>query len=84
MYFLISRRKTGRKRCRPQIQERMATDIANAIMEGLSPDGVGVVITAEHMCMTMRGIKKPGVTSALRGGFAKRAATRAEFMSLIR
>ncbi|AKG53334.1 GTP cyclohydrolase I [Dehalogenimonas sp. WBC-2] len=71
---------------RPQIQERMATDIANAIMEGLSPDGVGVVITAEHMCMTMRGIKKPGsrvVTSALRGGFAKRAATRAEFMSLI-
>ncbi|MGI2335652.1 MAG: GTP cyclohydrolase I FolE [Dehalogenimonas sp.] len=71
---------------RPQIQERMATQIADAIVEGLNPDGVGVVITAEHMCMTMRGIKKPGskvITSALRGGFAKRAATRAEFMSLI-
>ncbi|MEN8615001.1 GTP cyclohydrolase I FolE [Dehalogenimonas sp. THU2] len=71
---------------RPQIQERMATEIADAIVEGLNPDGVGVVIAAEHMCMTMRGIKKPGsrvITSALRGGFAKRAATRAEFMSLI-
>jgi GTP cyclohydrolase I len=71
---------------RPQIQERMATQIADTIMEGLKPDGVGVVIAAEHMCMTMRGIKKPGakvVTSALRGLFAKRAATRAEFMSLI-
>lgn len=71
---------------RPQIQERMATEIADAIVEGLNPDGVGVVIAAEHMCMTMRGIKKPGskvLTSALRGGFAKRAATRAEFMSLI-
>jgi GTP cyclohydrolase I len=71
---------------RPQIQERMATEIADAIMEGLKPDGVGVVIAAEHMCMTMRGIKKPGakvVTSALRGIFTKRAATRAEFMSLI-
>ncbi len=71
---------------RPQIQERMATEIADAIMEGLKPDGVGVVISAEHMCMTMRGIKKPGarvVTSALRGIFAKRPATRAEFMALI-
>lgn len=71
---------------RPQIQERMATEIADAIVEGLKPDGVGVVIAAEHMCMTMRGIKKPGsrvITSALRGGFAKRAATRAEFMALI-
>ena len=71
---------------RPQIQERMATEIADAIVEGLKPDGVGVVITAEHMCMTMRGIKKPGssvVTSALRGGFSRRPATRAEFMSLI-
>jgi len=71
---------------RPQIQERMATEIADAIMEGLKPDGVGVVIEAEHMCMTMRGIKKPGakvVTSALRGIFTRRPATRAEFMSLI-
>jgi len=65
---------------------RTATEIADAIMEGLKPDGVGVVIEAEHMCMTMRGIKKAGarvVTSALRGIFSKRAATRAEFMSLI-
>ena len=71
---------------RPQIQERMVTEIADAIVDGLNPDGVGVVIAAEHMCMTMRGIKKPGsrvITSALRGGFAKRPATRAEFMSLI-
>lgn len=71
---------------RPQIQERMATDIADAIVKGLNPDGVGVVIQAEHMCMTMRGIKKPGasvVTSALRGTFRSRADSRAEFFSLI-
>jgi len=71
---------------RPQLQERMTTQIAEAIVEALNPDGVAVVIEAEHLCMTMRGIKKPGarvVTSALRGLFAKRAATRAEFMSLI-
>ena len=47
---------------RPQIQERMATDIADTIVKGLNPDGVGVVIQAEHMCMTMRGIKKPGAS----------------------
>ena len=71
---------------RPQIQERMATDIADAIVEGLKPDGVAVVIRAEHLCMVMRGIKKPGasvITSALRGNFRKKAAARAEFMSLI-
>ncbi len=71
---------------RPQIQERMATDIADAIVKGLNPDGVGVVIQAEHMCMTMRGIKKPGasvITSALRGIFRSRADSRAEFFSLI-
>ena len=71
---------------RPQIQERMATEIADAIVSGLKPDGVAVVIQAEHLCMMMRGIKKPGVsviTSALRGNFRRRAASRAEFLSLI-
>ena len=71
---------------RPQIQERMATQIADAVNDGLKPDGVAVVIQAEHLCMVMRGIKKPGstvITSALRGVFQKRAAARAEFFSLI-
>jgi len=72
---------------RPQIQERMATEIADAIDEGLKPDGVAVVIEAEHLCMVMRGIKKPGasvITSALRGTFRRKAASRAEFFSLIK
>ncbi len=71
---------------RPQIQERMATDIADAISDGLKCEGVAVVIEAEHLCMVMRGIKKPGasvITSALRGSFRRRAASRAEFLSLI-
>jgi GTP cyclohydrolase I len=71
---------------RPQLQERMTTQIAEAIVEALNPDGVAVVIEAEHLCMTMRGIKKPGsniVTSANRGVFRQKAATRAEFLSLI-
>jgi len=71
---------------RPQIQERMATQIADAVNDGLKPDGVAVVIQAEHMCMVMRGIKKPGssvITSALRGIFRRQAAARAEFFSLI-
>lgn len=71
---------------RPQIQERMTTQIANAINEGINPDGVGVVIRAEHLCMMMRGIKKPGSsiqTSALRGTFRSNSTTRAEFMTLI-
>lgn len=71
---------------RPQLQERMTTQIADAIVEALQPDGVAVVIQAEHLCMTMRGIKKPGsnvVTSATRGLFRTRAATRAEFLSLV-
>ncbi len=71
---------------RPQLQERMTTEIADAIIEGLKPDGVGVIIQAEHLCMVMRGIKKPGsaiVTSALRGTFRRKAETRAEFFSLI-
>ena len=71
---------------RPQVQERMTTDIADTIYYGLKASGVGVVIQAEHMCMIMRGIKKPGsnvITSALRGAFRSKAASRAEFFSLI-
>jgi GTP cyclohydrolase I len=71
---------------RPQLQERMTTQIAAAIMEGLSPEGVAVVVQAEHLCMIMRGIKKPGssiITSAVRGVFRRRPETRAEFFSLI-
>ncbi len=71
---------------RPQIQERMTTEIADAIFDGLKPDGVAVVVQAEHLCMIMRGIKKPGsnvITSALRGAFRRKAASRAEFFSLI-
>ena len=71
---------------RPQLQERMTTQIANAIVDGLKPEGVAVVIQAEHLCMMMRGIKKPGsnvITSAIRGLFQRKAASRAEFFSLI-
>jgi GTP cyclohydrolase IA len=71
---------------RPQIQERMTTQIADAIVEGLKPDGVGVIIQAEHLCMIMRGIKKPKsaiITSALRGAFRNRPETRAEFFNLL-
>jgi len=71
---------------RLQIQERMTSQIADAICEALQPDGVAVVIQAEHLCMTMRGIKKPGsnvITSATRGSFRSRSATRAEFLSLV-
>ena len=71
---------------RPQIQERMTTQIVDAIYDGIHPDGAGVVIQAEHMCMVMRGIKKPGsaiVTSALRGSFRSKSKTRAEFVSLL-
>jgi len=71
---------------RPQLQERMTRQIADAIFEALHPDGVAVVVRAEHLCMTMRGIKKPGanvVTSAVRGTFRSKIATRSEFLSLI-
>ncbi len=71
---------------RPQIQERMTTQIADAIAEGIHAQGVAVVVQAEHMCMVMRGVKKPGsniITSAIRGLFRRRAASRAEFFSLI-
>ena len=72
---------------RPQLQERLTGQIADAVMVALEPRGVAVVIEAEHLCMTMRGIKKPGstvMTSANRGIFREKQATRAEFLSLIR
>ncbi len=71
---------------RPQVQERMTTDIADTIMDGLKPSGVAVVVQAEHMCMVMRGVKKPGssiITSAIRGAFRSKAESRAEFFSLL-
>jgi len=71
---------------RPQVQERLTTEIAEAIERALSPRGVFVVIEAEHLCMTMRGIKKPGavtVTSAVRGLFRNDARTRQEAMQHI-
>ena len=72
---------------RPQMQERLTGQIADAIVEGLSPDGVAVVIQAEHLCMTMRGVQKAGttlITSAIRGAFRRRAVTRSEFLALVR
>jgi GTP cyclohydrolase I len=71
---------------RPQVQERMTSQIADALVESLEPRGVIVVIEAEHLCMTMRGVRKPGartVTSAVRGAFRDSNVTRAEAMSLI-
>ncbi|SFE33822.1 GTP cyclohydrolase I FolE [Alteribacillus iranensis] len=71
---------------KPQLQERITSTIANTILDTLEPHGVIVVVEAEHMCMTMRGIKKPGsetVTSAVRGVFEEDAAARAEVLSLI-
>jgi GTP cyclohydrolase I len=71
---------------RPQLQERMTQQIADAIFEALQPDGVAVVIQAEHLCMIMRGIKKSGttvITSSVRGNFRSKVATRSEFLSLI-
>lgn len=71
---------------RPQLQERLTSQVADSIMDGLAPDGVAVVIEAEHLCLTMRGVQKPGtllVTSAIRGGFRRRAVTRSEFLALV-
>jgi GTP cyclohydrolase I len=71
---------------RPQIQEQLTSQVAEAIMETLKPDGVAVVIEAEHLCMTMRGVKKPGsrmITSAMRGQFKRSSVTRAEFLALV-
>ncbi len=71
---------------RPQLQERLTSSIADTIVEAIKPDGVAVVVQAEHLCMIMRGIKKPGsalVTSALRGIFRSRKETRNEFFCLL-
>ena len=70
---------------RPQVQERLTGQVADALVQHLNPQGVMVVVEAEHQCMTMRGVRKPGsktVTSAVRGAL-RHAATRAEAMSLI-
>jgi len=71
---------------RLQVQERLTSEIADTLFDGLDPLGVMVVIEAEHTCMTLRGVKKPGaltITSAIRGAFRKDPRTRAEAMSLI-
>ncbi len=71
---------------RPQIQERLTSAIADALLHTLRPDGVAVLIEATHTCMMLCGVQKPGatmVTSAVRGSFRERAATRAEFFALI-
>ncbi len=72
---------------RPQLQERITTTVADAMMEMLKPVGVYVIIEAEHMCMTMRGIKKPGsktITTAARGIYAHDDVKRSEILSLIK
>ena len=72
---------------RPQVQERLTTQVADIIMKKLKPLGCMVVVEAEHMCMSMRGVKKPGtltVTSAVRGIFKENEKTRAEALSLMR
>ncbi len=71
---------------RPQVQERLTAQVADTLIAELNPQGVIVVIEAEHLCMSMRGVKKPGaktITSAVRGAFEKSQATRAEALSLI-
>jgi GTP cyclohydrolase I len=71
---------------RPQVQERLTTQIADAIVHALAPRGAFVLIEAEHLCMSMRGVRKPGsitVTSAVRGMFKDSPATRAEAFSIL-
>jgi GTP cyclohydrolase I len=71
---------------RPQVQERLTTQIADALVDALQPSGAFVLIEAEHLCMSMRGVRKPGtltVTSAVRGLFKDNPATRAEVMALL-
>ncbi|CAN7344901.1 GTP cyclohydrolase I FolE [Rossellomorea sp. LjRoot5] len=72
---------------RPQLQERITSTVADTIMETLLPHGAMVVVEAEHMCMTMRGVKKPGsstVTTAVRGTFKEDAQARSEVLSFIK
>jgi len=71
---------------RPQVQERLTTQVADALVERLQPRGVLVVVEAEHLCMAMRGVRKPGsttVTSAVRGLFRQDVAARAEAMAFV-
>ena len=71
---------------RPQVQERLTSQIADAIMEAVGAEGVAVVMRAEHLCMSMRGVRKPGtsiVTSALRGVFEASGRTRSEVLDLL-
>ncbi len=71
---------------RPQMQERLTAQVADTLMDVLEPHGVLVVVEAEHLCMSMRGVRKPGamtVTSAVRGIFADSPSTRAEAFSLL-
>jgi GTP cyclohydrolase I len=72
---------------RLQIQERLTNQVAQVILDNIQPEGVGVVMEAQHMCMTMRGVEKQGslmVTSAMLGSFRSEQATRAEFLNLIK
>jgi GTP cyclohydrolase I len=72
---------------RPQVQERLTTQLVNLIMDRLKPKGAMVIIDAEHLCMSMRGVKKPGsrtVTSAVRGIFRTKQSTREELLELIK
>jgi GTP cyclohydrolase I len=72
---------------RLQIQERMTSEIAQAVEEKISPEGVGVIIEARHLCMQMRGVEKQhgqAVTSAMLGSFRHNKQTRDEFLSLVR
>ncbi len=71
---------------RPQLQERITTQVADTLMKSLKPHGALVIVEAQHLCMTMRGVKKPGAmmtTSAVRGVFEKNVATRMEALQLI-
>lgn len=71
---------------RPQLQERLTSQVADCILETLKPDGVAVVVEAEHLCLSFRGVRKPGVrvvTSAVRGEFRRSALSRSEFLSLV-
>jgi GTP cyclohydrolase I len=71
---------------RPQVQERLTAQVADAVMRKLAPHGVIVVVQAEHLCMAMRGVRKPGaltVTSAVRGIFKEDPRSRAEALSLV-
>ena len=71
---------------RPQMQERLTSSLADAVFSSLKPEGVGTVLRAEHMCISLRGVEKLGaafVTSAIRGSFRTRPETRSEFLSLV-